>query len=103
MALVIGVPREVFPGARFVLNTRNLEDVAASKWWARNPNALTELQAMEKQYVEALDAFGDDVVFRVHYDAYVADPTVLRGLFEWLGEEFDEQRVRGVMDVRHSY
>lgn len=100
---VLAFTREVFPGARFVLNTRNLEDVAASKWWARNPNALTELQAMEKQYVEALDAFGDDVVYRVHYDDYVADPTVLRGLFEWLGEEFDEQRVRAVMDVRHSY
>lgn len=100
---VLAFTREVFPGARFVLNTRSLEDVAASKWWARNPNALTELQAMEKQYVEALDAFGDDVVYRVHYDDYVADPTVLRGLFEWLGEEFDEQRVRAVMDVRHSY
>jgi hypothetical protein len=39
----------------------------------------------------------------VHYDDYVADPTMLRPLFEWLGLEFDESRVRAVMDVRHSY
>jgi hypothetical protein len=93
---------DVFPGARFVLNTRDLASVAESKWWARHPDALTELQAMEKQYVEALDVLGDRA-YRVHYDDYVADPTVLRGLFAWLGEEFDEQRVRAVMEVRHSY
>lgn len=92
----------VFPGARFVLNTRDHASVAESKWWARHPDALTEIQAMEKQYVAALDALGDRA-YRVHYDDYVADPAVLRGLFEWLGEDFDEGRVRAVMDVRHSY
>jgi hypothetical protein len=94
--------RGVFPGARFVLNTRDLADVAKSKWWARRPDALTELQTLEKQYVEALDSLGDQA-YRVHYDEYVADPMVLRGLFDWLGEEFDERRVRSVMEVRHSY
>lgn len=94
--------RAVFPGARFVLNTRDLQHVAQSKWWARRPDALSELQAMEKQYVEALDALGD-AAYRVHYDDYVDDPTRLRDLFAWLGEPFDEGRVRAVMAVRHSY
>ena len=94
--------RAVFPGARFVLNTRNLDDVAASKWWARRPDALGELQAMEAAFVDALSAYGDDV-YRVHYDDYVADPTLLRGLFDWLGITWDEARVRSVMDVQHSY
>ena len=43
-----------------------------------------------------------DAAYRVHYDDYVADPGVLRGLFEWLGEDFDEQRVREVMATPHS-
>jgi len=94
--------RAVFPGARFVLNTRDLTHVATSKWWTRNPNALAELQAMEQQYAESLAPFGDDV-YRVHYDDWVADPGSLRRLFEWMGEEFDEARVREVMDVPHSY
>ena len=94
--------RSVFPGARFVLNTRDLEQVAQSKWWARIPDALAELQTIEKTFVEALAPLGD-ATYRVHYDDYVADPTVLRPLFEWLGLEFDESRVRAVMDVRHSY
>lgn len=99
---VVEFTRNVFPGARFVLNTRNLADVAQSKWWARNPNALAELQTMEQRYVDGLAPLGDDA-YRVHYDDYVADPTVLRGLFDWLGLEFDEDRVREVMGVRHSY
>lgn len=94
--------RAVFPGARFVLNTRDLDDVARSKWWAGRPNARAELEAMEQAYVHAVSTLGDDG-FRVHYDDYVAEPGRLRGLFEWLGEEFDEERIRQVMAVRHSY
>ena len=95
--------REVFPGARFVLNTRDLDEVAASKWWARRPDARGELEAMEQRYVAALDTLGSDAWYRVHYDDWVNDPAALRGLFDWLGEDFDEVRIRAVMDVRHSY
>ncbi len=99
---VLAFTRNVFPGVRFVLNTRNLDDVARSKWWAGKPDALVRLRAMEQEYVDALAVFGDDV-YRVHYDDYVADPMVLRGLFTWLDLDFDEERVRAVMAVRHSY
>jgi hypothetical protein len=94
--------RAVFPGARFVLNTRNLDDVAASKWWAGRPDARARLEEMEQAYVAAVSGLGD-AGYHVHYDDYVADPGTLRGLFEWLGLTFDEQRVRTVMAVRHSY
>jgi len=103
LAELLAFLQAVFPGARFVLNTRDLERVAASKWWARRPDAMAELTAMEQRYVAALDALGDDAWRRVHYDDWVADPTQLRGLFDWLGIDFDEQRVRGVLDVKHSY
>ena len=94
--------RSVFPGARFILNTRNLDDVAQSKWWARRPDALGELTRIEAAYRDAVLALGGDA-FHVHYDDYVDDPARLRPLFEWLGEEWDEQRVRSVLEVRHSY
>ncbi len=94
--------QQVFPGARFVFNTRDLDEVARSKWHARNPNARAELEILEKQYVEALDPLGDRV-YRVHFNDWVADPTRLRGMFDWLGEEYDEARIREVMSVRHSY
>ncbi|MGB0100802.1 MAG: sulfotransferase [Nocardioides sp.] len=94
--------REVFPGARFVVNTRNLDDVRQSKWWAENEEKAAQLDDIERGILSLAESLGD-AAYRVHYDDYVADPTVLRGLFTWLGEEFDEERVRATMAVRHSY
>jgi hypothetical protein len=99
---VLAFTRSVFPGARFVLNTRNLVDVAQSKWWAGRADALEALTAMEREIVDAL-APHEAVTYRVHYDDYVHDPSVLAGLFGWLGRPFDEAQVREVMAVRHSY
>ena len=99
---VLDFLRAVFPGARFVLNTRNLADVAASKWWADRPDAMQRLQELEGALVGAVAGLGE-AGFRVHYDDYVTDPSALRGLFDWLGEDFDEERVREVLAVPHSY
>lgn len=93
--------RAVFPGARFIVNTRCHEDVSKSHWWAKDPDALTKIKQREDKLLDAAAQLGDHA-YRVHYDDYVADPGVLRGLFEWLGEEFDEVRVRRTMGERHS-
>jgi hypothetical protein len=92
--------REVFPGARFVVNTRNRADVLRSKWWAKKDNAAY-LAGIEERILEVAAGLGG-AAYRVHYDEYVADPAVLRGLFAWLGEEFDLERVRVTLGTRHS-
>ncbi|ROS78545.1 sulfotransferase family protein [Cellulomonas sp. PhB143] len=92
----------VFPGARFVVNTREHEVVAQSKWWAKDPQALEKLGEYEAKLDAMCKVLGDRA-FRVHYDEYIADPASLRAMFEWLGEEFDVESVKQVMAVRHSY
>ncbi len=94
--------RRTFPGARFVFNTRDHAAVAQSKWWQRAEDPRGQLEKIEDLHRTARDALGD-AAFPVHYDDYVADPSALAGLFEWLGEEFDEERVAAVTQVRHSY
>ncbi|GAB7058889.1 sulfotransferase [Streptomyces mexicanus] len=94
--------RRLFPGARFVFNTRDLADVARSKWWATMPDAPQRLARIERRMSEVVESLGDAAV-RVHYDDYCADPETLRPLHTWLGGEFDAERVRTVMAVRHSY
>ena len=84
-----------------MLNTRNLPDVAASNYWTHKENPLAKVQEIEALMLSAADGLGDNV-YRVHYDDFVADPTVLRGLFEWLGEDYDEERVRRIMATPHS-
>lgn len=94
--------RRVFPGARFVINTRDLDDVSQSKWWADRPGAREELRAVESRLLDLATSLGE-AGFRVHYDDYAADPSRLRPLFDWLGEEYDEARLRAVLETRHSY
>jgi hypothetical protein len=93
--------REVFPGARFVVNTRDHAAVARSGWWAKHPEHAAQLPVIEARMLALADALGP-AAYRVHYDDYVADPGVLRGLFDWLGEPYDEASVREVLATRHS-
>jgi hypothetical protein len=97
----VGFLRAVFPGARFVINTRNLDDVVVSQWWAKNSDAREVLAEAEDRMLALKTSLGDDA-YHVHYDDYVHDLGRLRGLFDWLGEEFDESRVKEVMNKRHS-
>ena len=93
--------RKVFPGARFILNTRQLSDVARSSWWADHDDAFEQLEVIEERMLSAAEALGPSV-FHLRYDEYVDDPPKLRGLFEWLGLGFDEARVRKVMERQYA-
>jgi hypothetical protein len=92
----------IFPGARFIVNTRNLDDVAKSKWWGRREDALDHLGELEERMLAAAGHLGDRA-FRIHYDDYLADPGRLEPLFEWLGAEYDRERIEKVMGIRASY
>jgi Sulfotransferase family len=92
--------RSVFPGARFVVNTRDHDEVLRSGWWAKHPENAAALPAIEERILALSDELGD-AAYRLHYD-YVADPALLRGLFDWLGEPYDEAAVRAVLETRHS-
>lgn len=95
--------QEIFPGARFVMNTRNPDNVIKSKWWAnKEPEAALRQVADYEARMDAAAAALGDAVYRLHYDDWVADPEVLRGLFDWLGEEFDRARIDEVLATPHS-
>jgi hypothetical protein len=96
--------REVFPGARFVINTRDHEGVANSRWWGNHPkeDVLRKLAGYEKQLDAMAEKLGD-AAFRVHYDDYVADPQALAGMYAWLGEEFDVAAVTETLAIKHSF
>lgn len=93
---------ELFPGIRFVVNTRDHASVAKSKWWAERENPLKMLERYERRLDDMAAVLGDRA-YKVHYDDYVADHEVLRGFFEWLGEPFDREAVDAVMSVKHSH
>ncbi|GAB2866810.1 sulfotransferase [Nocardioides pacificus] len=94
--------RELFPGARFVLNTRDHDDVASSKWWADKPDVPARLAEIEARMLAVAADLGDDA-FHVRFDEWVGNPEALRPMLDWLGEEYDEATIRATFEVRHSY
>ena len=99
----VGWLREVFPGARFLVNTRNHEAVLKSKWWAKgDPETMAaQLADIEKRLLATAARLGD-VAYHVHFDDYVADPSTLAPMFAWLGEDYDDAAVRATMAKKHS-
>lgn len=95
---------ELFPRARFVINTRDHSGVVKSQWWTKMDRdaALAQLREHERQFEEMCELLGERA-YRVHYDEYIADRGRLAGLFDWLGERFDRATIDSVMDVRHSF
>lgn len=91
-----------FPGSRFVINTRAIDDVARSGWWGEREGSRDELARVDAMLRQLVTELGD-AAYHVHYDDYCDNPEALAGLFDWLGEEFDAERVRQVMAVRHSF
>ena len=94
--------QRVFPGARFVVNTRDLDAVSSSKWWAEVPDARSKLAKRERRILTIAESLGE-AAFHVRYDDYAGNPPALAPLFDWLGENYDEAPIRAVMDLRHSY
>jgi hypothetical protein len=93
--------RELFPGARFIVNTREVTDTAGTRWWGDDEDAAQTIAAIEDRIFEVARALGDDC-FHISYDDYAADPEELRPLFAWLNEDFDRARIDEVMAIRYS-
>ena len=89
-----------FPGCKIIFNHRNLINVAASKWWAAMPAAPEKLQFMEDRFNSVQSGPN---VFHFYYDRIDDGLDHIRELFNFLGERFDEQAVRQVLAVPHSY
>lgn len=87
--------REIFPGARFVMNVRSPEATARSGWWRDDAHALETITTHVEALKDAADALGD-AAFLVHYEDYATDVTRLRPLIQWLGEDFDEPAHRRI-------
>lgn len=95
--------REVFPGARFLVNTRDLAATARSGWWRTTPDARDRLAAADARFRGLVDRLGRDIAHHVHYDDYVDDVESLRPMYDWLGFPFDPDVVELVTNLKHSY
>lgn len=90
-----------FPKARIIFNTRNLDDVARSSWWAEEEPArvIRMLDNIER----AFHHYHKDQRARSHiirYDDYVADHSALDPLFTFLGARPTDADIARVMAMQ---
>lgn len=91
-----------FKHSKFIFNTRNLEDVAKSKWWANNSAALSTLEKKEADMLKWMES-KPKRSFHIKYDDYVNDLLCLEPLFEFIDEDFDTDKIKEIMNIQHSY
>lgn len=91
--------RATFPGCKIVFNHRNLADVARSSWWANSDRSMEKLAAADARLWEIPE---DEQHFHFSYDEIDDSLKNIRALFEFLGEDLDEQVVREVLRIRHG-
>ena len=92
------------PPAAVVFNTRNWDQVRRSKWWAKL-SARTVRRRIRRfeGSMEKYMAAHPERCFRIDYADVVGGTDRVRKLFEFLGEEFDAEAYRKVLQVRHSF
>ena len=89
-----------FPNAQIVFNVRDPCATAASGWWAnRNRAETVEAIGSYARKMRAFDASCEQSIL-VDYDAYSDDPCALAPLFEFLGEEFDIDKIAEIFSER---
>lgn len=86
-----------FPNSRLIFNTRNLNDVKKSGWWAdySQEDFMAEVGDADYRFRQYAKGHPKRTML-MHYDSYKNDPEKFRALFDFLGEPFDKGLVEAV-------
>ena len=97
----IGFIRRFFPNSYIIFNKRNLEDVLKSGWWKNWPmeKVMAKLEPFDR-WMQTYHSEHPDFTYIISYDDYKDDSDAFRGMFEFLGEEMDEVKVRDAMSKK---
>jgi len=91
-------------GCKFIFLTRTHKDVCKSKWHAENPKCPENLEAFEKRVWKHMEDNFHQSWFHLHFDdLHNTKPDKFKALFEWLGEEYNENSLATVLSRRYSY
>lgn len=83
--------RELLPNLRIIFSVRNTRSCMKSEWWARNPiKSYLTLNAMRRKF-ERYHREHPGGCYWMPYEELRRGSPVLRGLFDFLGLEWQEQ------------
>lgn len=96
--------RQYFPDAKFIFNTREIDEVLVSGWWPnKNPTlarqALERANALYKDY----QAAHPDCCLSLQYNDFKDNADALKPVFEFLGEPYDRDLAQSVLDQKLTH
>lgn len=93
----------IFPNVGFIFNTRNIEDVIKSAWWANiDPEkAKSDLHKIEELFDEYCENHSNS--FQITYEEIVANDQGLKAMFDFIGAEYSRSTVDRILTIPHSY
>jgi len=96
--------KKVFPNVAFIFNTRKVDQVAKSEWWAEMEKKEVEniILKAENNFLEHMIHFPDNT-FHITYEDLVDKTSNLHNLFSFLGVSYDDNKIDEVLNRPHSY
>jgi hypothetical protein len=92
------------PPSAILVNTRNLDDVLRSGWWAkRDPKEWRATIHRFEENMRDYAASHPNRCFHIDYSDVVEKSERLAQMFEFLGERYDPSALQKVLDTPHSY
>lgn len=93
-----------FKNSYFIFNSRDASSVARSSWWkTRDPGSVRDMvQTMDKRFA-AYAKSNPHNTFLNSFENLLENPLFIEPLFNMLGEEFSEERVRSVLNNKLSH
>ena len=95
---------ETFPNPYFLFNTRNLDDVVKSAWWAEEEKTevIKSLEQMDKRFM-LYHRKRPDRCFINNYAQLIDNPKSIKPFFRKMGLRFDSRKVRQIMQERLTH
>jgi len=96
--------RHFFYPAAFIFNKRDPNEVKNSGWWKQQEpdkvvKLISEYDLMMDNYAKKFP----DNTYIVKYNEYTKNPESLRGLYEFLGEKFDLNKIKKVLSKKLTH
>lgn len=99
--------KRLYPKSCFIFNYRNHEEVMKSGWWAsrsdqEHSEGITRMIGFEEQ-ARKFSAENPTFTFETNYEDYSSKLIEIERMFDFLGESFDEERVKAALSIQYSY
>lgn len=97
-ATYLNILRDSFAGTRFLFQTRNLEAVVRSGWWAQQPReqVVAQLRRAEELFADYAAA-QPEACFTIRHERYREGADYVAEILDFLGEQMDRPAIEAAL------